>query len=124
MFRDNVLFEGAALTAIIDWESACDHALLYDLAVVLLAWCWGDALDVGLAHSLVESYRAERPLTEIEIDSFSQVAGLAAVRFSATRITDFHLRGGDGGKKDYRRFLARLDAIERFDAKTIRGTLF
>jgi homoserine kinase type II len=124
MFRDNVLFEGSRITAIIDWESACDNALLYDLAVVLLAWCWGDALDVSLARALVESYRAERPLEEIEIASFAQVAGLAAVRFSATRITDFHLRGGDGVKKDYRRFLARLQALEALDPVAIRDTLF
>ena len=37
----------------------------------------------------------------------------AATRFTITRITDYAMRGGENRvMKDWRRFLARLDALE------------
>lgn len=40
LFRDNVRWEGDTLLALLDWESASSGVLLFDVAVVLLAWCW------------------------------------------------------------------------------------
>ncbi len=114
LFRDNVHFDGDRIVAVIDWESASDGALVYDLAVTLLAWCWGDSLDWDLARALAGGYQAVRPLSEAELGAL-RLAGLAAAtRFATTRITDFHLREGIGDRvtKDYRRFLDRLEAIE------------
>jgi homoserine kinase type II len=122
MFRDNVFFEGSTISAIIDWESASDHALLYDLAVVLLAWCYSDGIDWSLARALVDSYADERPLRPVERTAFANVAGLAAVRFAVTRITDFHLRGDS--RKDFQRFLDRLSVLEEIDPTSLEERLF
>lgn len=116
LFRDNVRFEGDAIVALIDWESAADGVFLYDLAVTMLAWCYGDAFDWSLARAMVRGYDAERSLTEAEWRAFRFQARAASARFATTRITDFHLRGGElATRRDFRRFLARLEAVSALD---------
>jgi homoserine kinase type II len=120
LFRDNVRFDGNAVLCALDWESASDGPLAYDIAVTLLAWCFGDTMDWELARSLVSGYTAERSLTQIEQESLHVLLRRACVRFATTRITDMELRSAIGERKtkDYRRFLARLDVIE---AETSQG---
>lgn len=117
LFRDNVLWEGDTLSAAIDWESAAWDTLAYDLAVAILAWCVGDDFDWTLARAMVAGYEAERPLSELEAQSLRDLCRAAALRFTVTRITDFHLRaeGAVGVHKDYRRMLLRLDRVEALD---------
>ncbi|MFW6066745.1 MAG: homoserine kinase [Myxococcota bacterium] len=114
LFRDNVRWDGDAITALIDWESASDGLLVFDLMVCVLAWCYGAAFDWSLARALVEGYGAERPLSHEETRSLRTVGMAAAARFATTRITDFELREGAIGErthKDYRRFMARLEVL-------------
>lgn len=117
LFRDNVLWRGDELVAVLDWESAADERLVYDLAVTVMAWCFDDGLDLDLARAMLDGYRNVRRLEPNELRSFHREAQIACVRFGATRITDYALRDGVGERvvKDYRRFLARLDAVRRFD---------
>jgi homoserine kinase type II len=113
LFRDNVLWSGDSIAALLDFESASRGSAAFDLMVTLLAWCFGDALDLGLARALCAGYVAKRPLPDEERARLWDAAHLAAVRFSITRITDFELRpAGTGVYKDFRRFLGRLRAIE------------
>ncbi|MAQ13278.1 MAG: homoserine kinase [Sandaracinus sp.] len=117
LFRDNVLWEDETLSAAIDWESAAWDVLAYDLAVALLAWCVGDDLDWDLARAMVAGYESVRPLSDLESGALRDLCRAAALRFTVTRITDFHLRSEDavGVHKDYRRFLMRLDRVEAFE---------
>jgi len=128
LFRDNVLFaveEGEGhdrIVALLDFESASDGPLLYDLAVCLLAWCNGDALEPALMHAMIDGYRDVRPFANGELDSLKSELALAALRFTTTRITDYALREGVVGErviKDWRRFYARLLAVESMDLETI-----
>lgn len=113
VFRDNVLWDGAALSAILDFESASLGDAPFDLMVTLLAWCYGDALEQPLALALVGAYRRERPLDAREVAACYDAARAAAVRFAVTRITDYELRPrGVVVYKDFRRFTARLAALE------------
>lgn len=125
LFRDNALWRGDALAGVIDWESAADDLFAYDLAVTMLAWCCGDALDWDLARALVGAYDEARPLTEPERAAFGTLALAAAARFTVTRITDFHLRTGQGERvhKDYRRFLLRLRSLRGLGAEGVRARL-
>lgn len=126
LFRDNVRFDGDTIVAAIDWESASDEARTYDLAVTLLAWCWGDDFDLALGRAMCRAYTALRPLADVERRSLRLAAMAAAARFTATRITDYHLRGDSGGTrvmKDYRRFAARLETIRTFDALSLAEAL-
>jgi len=119
LFRDNVLWrerEGTdpELRALLDFESASAGVFIYDLMVCVHAWCYGQSFDRSLARAMFEGYREERPLEPEELAAAVPQGALAALRFATTRLTDFSLRAPPGAqpKRDYRRFLARLDALE------------
>jgi homoserine kinase type II len=112
LFRDNVLWEGNRLAALLDFESAFDGPLVYDLAVCILAWCFGEALDPDLERGLLAGYESVRPLSEQEKTGLRAEKLFGAVRFTITRITDYAMRPAEGRvMKDWRRFLSRLDAF-------------
>jgi homoserine kinase type II len=112
LFRDNVLWRGGRIVALLDFESAAEGLLAYDLVVTVLAWTYGDRFDPDLVRALLEGYRSVRPLHPGEEATLPRLARRAATRFVVTRITDFFVRGAATGvQKDYRRFVARRDAI-------------
>jgi homoserine kinase type II len=115
LFRDNVLFDGrGALVGLLDFESASRGSASFDVAVTALAWCFGDELDLGLIDAFFDGYRRSRALRDDELAGLGRALELACLRFATTRITDYELRPpGVGVKKDYRRWLARLRAVDR-----------
>ncbi|NUP09509.1 MAG: homoserine kinase [Polyangiaceae bacterium] len=114
LFRDNVLFDEDGRPTLLDFESASIGFAAYDLAVTILAWTFGDHLDASLVSSLVAGYERTRPLGRDEIADLPSFAAMACVRFATTRITDYELRPrGSGAYKDYRRWLSRLEAVDR-----------
>jgi homoserine kinase type II len=124
LFRDNVLWSGGSISALLDFESASRGSAAFDLAVTMLAWCHGDDLDLGLARAMGEGYASVRRPTDDERRAFYDEARFAALRFSITRITDFELRpAGTGVHKDYRRFVARLDALEGLGDEAVTALL-
>lgn len=114
LFRDNVLFAAGEIAALIDFESASLGPYVYDLCVCVHAWCFTDRFEPELAAAMIAGYDALRPLTEAEIRAAPTEAALAALRFATTRITDYSMRAppGQAPVRDYRRFLARIAAIE------------
>jgi homoserine kinase type II len=130
LFRDNVLWQprddgapGERIAALLDFESASRQPLVFDLAVTALAWCFGDELEAPLLTALGEGYASVRPLEEAEVAALPAVIRFAALRFAITRITDFELRRGAGVYKDYRRFVARLAALDAAGDAGIRRWL-
>jgi homoserine kinase type II len=114
LFRDNVLFGGGRIAALLDFESAFHGPFVYDLLVTIAAWCFRDAFELELARAMVEGYEGVRPLGAAERRAVRVEGALGCLRFAVSRITDFELRTPEGGVpgRDYRRFLARLQAIE------------
>jgi len=114
LFRDNVLWQKSRLAALLDFESAYHGSFAYDLMVTVLAWCYTDELVLERASALLEGYVSVRPLSDDELDVLEVEGALACLRFATTRITDFELRAGSGERpgRDFRRFLARLAALE------------
>ncbi len=124
LFRDNVLWNGGRIAALLDFESASRESYAFDLMVTLLAWCFGDGLDPALARAMAEGYARVRPLPEAEAARLHDEGSFAALRFAITRITDFELRPrGSGVFKDYRRFLARAEALDGLGAAGLRALL-
>lgn len=113
LFRDNVLWQGGEIAALLDFESAFHGPLVYDLLVTLSAWCYGDAFELARARAMVEGYASVRPLAAAELAAVPTEGALGCLRFATSRITDFELRAAPGARpaRDFRRFLARLDAI-------------
>lgn len=90
LFPDNALFSGAALTGVIDFYFACTDALAYDLAVCLNAWCFdGPRYDIERGRAMMAAYESVRPLSALERDMLPHLARGAALRFFATRLTDW-----------------------------------
>ena len=126
LFRDNVLWVGGELSALLDFESACLGSYAYDLAVTVLAWCFGDDLDPRLASALCAGYQRVRPLTHAERQGLHAEACFAALRFTVTRITDYALRAGAAGPrvvKDWSRFMKRFDKLQALGSGALQAML-
>lgn len=125
LFRDNVLWEGERMAAVLDFESACEGSFAYDLMVTALAWCYGDSFDVELVRALLAGYQSVRPLESNEREAFLAEAKFAALRFTITRITDFAMRCEEGANlpKDWRRFWKRHAELEALGEVTFQRLL-
>jgi len=127
LFRDNVLWaESGEVSALLDFESACEDTFAYDLMVTVLSWCFGDDLEARLASAMREGYESVRPLTETEKQGLCAEGAFAAIRFTITRITDYAMRTGATGPrvvKDWRRFAKRFEKIEAIGAAGTRALL-
>jgi homoserine kinase type II len=110
LFRDNVLWDGGRVVAILDFEQASGGSFAYDLAVCINDWCWTGAVRLDLAAALLAGYERVRPLTSGDREALVIEVRAAAARFTITRITDVYLAKVDNPDKDFRAFLARCDA--------------
>ncbi len=115
LFRDNVLWEDERITAVLDFESACEGSFAYDLMVTALAWCYGDTLEPKLVRAMFAGYQSVRKLEPREREALCVEGKLAALRFTITRITDFAMRAEQHAslQKDWRRFWQRHAELER-----------
>jgi homoserine kinase type II len=125
LFRDNVLWKplgalgpGATpsdeIAALLDFESACYGAFVYDLMVCVLSWCYLGELAQEKARAMIAGYQSVRALTALELEHLPIEGAVACLRFATTRITDFAMRTPEGQQpaRDYRRFLKRLAELE------------
>jgi homoserine kinase type II len=114
LFRDNVLWQGGELSALLDFESASRGLFAYDIMVCVHAWCYGAGYELDHVGALLDGYARVRAIEPREWQLLPALGALAALRFATTRITDFSLRAAPGQPplRDYRRFLARLAALE------------
>ena len=110
LFRDNVIWQGDRVAAILDFEQASAGSCVYDLAVCINDWCWADGPRLELAVALVAGYEQVRPLTAADRAALPIEVRAAAARFTITRITDVYLARVDNPDKDFRAFLARCEA--------------
>lgn len=110
LFRDNVLWDGDRVAAILDFEQASSGSLVYDLAVCINDWCWTTGPRLDLAQALVRGYQSVRPLSDVDRAALPIEIRAAAARFTLTRITDVYLANVDNPDKDFRAFLARCEA--------------
>jgi homoserine kinase type II len=114
LFRDNVLWQGPRLAALLDFESASSGPFAFDLMVTVLAWCYAEAFRSELVSAMLTGYTSLRPLERLERSALAVEGALACLRFATTRITDFSMRAASGEPplRDFKRFLGRLEALE------------
>jgi homoserine kinase type II len=115
LFMDNVLYRGPTLVALLDFEQSAWGRPIYDLAVSVLAFGFGqDDFRPEITRAFIDGYLDTRPLEAPEAASFGDELCFAACRFTVTRITDVYLRREAGAPpgKDFRRYLQRLRAVK------------
>ena len=94
LFRDNVMFDGEALTGFFDFYFAGVDSWLFDLAVALNDWCIDlptGAHDAERASAFLRGYQAVRPLQDAERRLLPELARAGALRFWISRLWDYHL---------------------------------
>ena len=102
LFRDNALFSGNQLTGVIDFNSAGNGYLMYDLAVTANDWCSkaDGSLDQELVTAILTAYQTVRPFTASEKELWNDFLRVAATRFWVSRLAVklqpeiHHRRGG------------------------------
>ena len=112
-FSDNVLFDGDAISGVIDFYYACTDALAYDLAIALSAWGFnaeGAAMPAAL-EAFQSGYESLRPLSSAERRTLPALGAVAATRFTLTRLHDrlYHDPSALVTPKEPTPFVRRLD---------------
>ncbi len=114
LFRDNALFEGHTLTGLIDFYYSHSGPLIYDLAVAVSDWCFGDhgRFNADGAQAMVRAYAAERTIDAIELDAWLVCLRAAGLRFWLSRLKDqlFPRGGAITHIKDPDRFKSVIEA--------------
>lgn len=89
LFRDNTLYQGDALTAIIDFNSAGSGYLLMDVAITVNDWCSqaDGSLDIQRCEALLSGYQETRPLEDSEKQLWNDFLRIAAARFRLSRLS-------------------------------------
>jgi homoserine kinase type II len=112
IFPDNVFFKDGQLHGLIDFYFSCTAYLVYDLALVINAWCFDtkNLFRPERYHALMEGYESLRSLTKEETEKMPLMVRAAAVRILMTRLHD--LISHDPEKlvtpKDPREYSAKL----------------
>lgn len=94
LFRDNVMFEGEALTGFFDFYFAGVDTWLFDISVCLNDWCVDldtGRLDEQRAVAFLAAYDREREITHDESRLLPALMRAAALRFWISRLWDYHL---------------------------------
>lgn len=88
LFRDNALFDGENLTAIIDFNSAGDGYLLFDVAVLVNDWCStvDGGLDAERVDAVLAAYQQVRVFTDDEKKLWNDFLRIAATSFWISRL--------------------------------------
>jgi homoserine kinase type II len=112
LFPDNVFFDGARLSGLIDFYFACNDLYAYDVAICLNAWCFerDGSFNITKGRHLLVSYGRVRPFSEAEIEAFPLLARGAALRFLLTRLYDWlnRVEGALVKPKDPLEYLRKL----------------
>jgi len=97
LFRANVLFVDNQFSGILDFYSACNGSLLFDIAITANDWCCenGD-INPDKITALLSGYESLRPLEQLEKQHWQTMLRAAALRFWLSRLEhQLYPRSGD-----------------------------
>ena len=103
LFRDNTLFDGDKLTAILDFSEAGKDYWLLDIAITVNDFCsdWPNvSLNTDLYHAFLAAYQQVRPLTDDEHEVLPTFLAMAATRFWLSRLSVARRNAEEGRRGD------------------------
>ncbi len=93
LFPDNVFFDDAGVSGVIDFYFACTDLFVYDLAITLNAWAAAAGVwDGDRARALIAGYESIRALPERERTALGICLRAASLRILLTRLHDWLYR--------------------------------
>ena len=96
IFWDNLLFNNGKLTAVLDFEEACQYFLLYDLGMAAVGCCSAKGrFNAEKITWLLRGYQDLRPLTGPEKAQFIPFLVYAATATAFWRFRQYNLRYSD-----------------------------
>ncbi len=89
-FPDNVFFQNADVTGVIDFHFVCTDLFAYDLAIALNAWSFDEANNFrqDRMDAMMRGYEQIRPLMQAEKTALPVLLRAAALRFLLSRIEE------------------------------------
>lgn len=91
LFRDNVLFDDARVSGVIDFYYACHDYLLFDLAVICNDWAFDNSVfQTARWQAFIDSYQRHQTLGASEQAAWPLMLRAAALRFWVSRLIDYH----------------------------------
>jgi len=93
IFWDNLLFNKGKLTAVLDFEEACQYIRLFDLGMAALGCCSAEGrFNADKITWLIQSYQPRRSLTGTEKAQFIPFIVYAATATAFWRFKQYNLR--------------------------------
>lgn len=91
LFPDNIFFTDGKITAVIDLYFACTEALMFDLGIVVNAWCFDENHQLIKARfeALIEGYETLRSLTGDEKFALAFFCRATALRYLLSRLQEW-----------------------------------
>ena len=126
LFMDNVKWLADRVGAFFDFEMACRDAYGLDVAITLNAWCFDGKYLPELCRAFIRGYQEARALLPVERESLFGHALFGSVRYTASRIRDFHLSPlppEQLTRKDFRTYLARARALDAMGPAGLKALL-
>ena len=119
-FPDNVLFIGKKISGIIDFYFSCFDNFIYDLSIVVNAWCFpNNKFKIENYNSIIEGYQERKNMTDKEFSFLNICLRAAAMRFLLTRLSDRIFPTSDfAQKKSPREFFDILNFHRSHDITT------
>ncbi len=89
LFPDNIFFKNNTISGILDFYFSCYDFLIYDLAILINAWCFVKGnFEKKKFHKIIAGYQTVRNLEKKEKDTFNIILRGASMRFLLTRLFD------------------------------------
>ncbi len=116
LFPDNVFFnKEQQISGIIDFYYSCYDYLIFDLAIVIISWCF-DENNKFLAENysvILDGYQKQRKLTKVEKELLPYFCILSLIRFYLVRLKDKinHNKDNLVSAKDPEEMFARIKQI-------------
>lgn len=113
LFPDNVFFKDGKVSGIIDFHFACTELFVYDLAILVNAWCFDREINFmdERFQAVIAGYQSERPLTPDERKALPLMFKAAALRFFLSRLEETmeHKKSDKMTPHDPKSFVRRLE---------------